>query len=188
MENNVGTIIFQENPMKNNLNEFNKFKGVWALFGKSKKDDSKYICLNVGKSADIKSEVEYDIEKFKLSIKKDGEKEYINQFGESCGLRYNSGNTQEYLYPFLSKRYKDFIFVLINNKSNDPMFERKFAWATHACYWRNGRPFSKAQKNYYEKHVNSIIENISPEENNKDIQEWMIFIKKFNNSQNPEDK
>ncbi len=170
-------IIYGESV--NKLDQFDKSKGVWALFGKRKDDKGRYICLNVGKSADIKTEITYDIKQLNLRLKRDGEKEYINQFGESCDFKYNSGNTQEYLYPFLSEQYKDFVFVLINNQSNDQIFERKFAWTTHSCYWRNGRPFSETKKNYYEKHVKKIIGDISPEINDKDIKEWIKFIKCF---------
>ena len=124
--------------------------GVWALYGK-KEQTSPYRCLNVGKSKDVGREILYDLGCIHyLPVQEAGSKEYINQFGENQGFSSESGWTQEYLYPRLNV-YESLVFILVYDKSCVE-YERIFAWATKAKYWRNGKPFKTEQDgDYYEK-------------------------------------
>lgn len=120
-------------------------KGVWALFGKESAQ-SDYICLNVGKCVDVGYEIIYDIGCMKqIEFRNDGEKEYINQFGESCKFKYKKNQVQEYLYPFIkSCNYYALKFVLVHNE-NCLDKEREYAIEHQAKFWRNGKPYEKAK-------------------------------------------
>ena len=146
------TILFHEikendKPEINNLNKYIGKEGIWALFAK---ESDGYICLNVGKSKNIGSEILYDISCMHyLDIRK-GDYEYYNQYGEDCDITWNSGFTQEYLYPNIYKRYEEFAFILISNIS-ESLTEKEFAWASHAKYWRNGKVYTQKHEGLYEK-------------------------------------
>ena len=85
--------------------EYIGMKGVWALYGKES-ENSDYVCLNVGKANNVGLEIIYDLGCFHyISFSEDGTKRYINQFGDDCGFCYQSGHTQEYLYPYLASKY-----------------------------------------------------------------------------------
>ena len=85
--------------------------------------------------------------------KKEGDIPYINQFSDDSEFKWKAGMTQEYLYPYIySAGYDELAFVYIHDKS-DGNIEKKFAWATHAKYWRNGKSFDKSREGYYAKMV-----------------------------------
>ena len=82
-------------------------KGVWVLYGKK---DGIYECLNVGKSINVGSEILYDIACLKFlgyEENSNAHLKYINQFAEFKDFNYKSKMTQEYLYPYISKTYKE---------------------------------------------------------------------------------
>ena len=147
------TVIYSEKKEITNINiidNFMKKQGVWALYGKK---NDKYICLNVGKSMDVGSEILYDLGCMHYLMKKDGDIPYINQFADESEFKWKAGMTQEYLYPYIySDGYDELAFVYVHDKS-DGNFEKSFAWATHAKYWRNGKSFDKSREGYYAKMI-----------------------------------
>ena len=145
-DNNTTKVI------KNNIHEFLLTEGIWALFGRKNRF---YRCLNVGKCVNVGSELLTDISCLcNLDYKdlpSDNCKEYINQFGEDCGLKYKSGLTQEYLYSHIKQgNYDELVFMYVFNES-DKEIERLIAWRTHAKYWRDSHPFYNARDDYYDK-------------------------------------
>lgn len=127
--------------IKSNISAYIGKPGVWALYGISEKS-SKEICLNVGSCIDIGREILYDLACIHhLEFRNDGDKEYINQFKKACGFKYRSGQTQEYLYPFIAKNFHSIKFILIHDK-NDKQFEKAYAEKMQANYWRNGAPYT----------------------------------------------
>ncbi len=156
-ETKEGSVLFRSDIDYNILEQVTHKKGVWALFGKEKNNPYVYKCLNVGKSTDVGNEIEYDIRCLNDDKNiSDGDREYINQFGEDCNFKYAQGMTQEYLYPYIFNNYKDFVFFLILSESNDQKYERKFAWWSRAIFWRNGRPYQKPKVGLYNT-IKSII-------------------------------
>ncbi|WP_022765227.1 hypothetical protein [Butyrivibrio sp. XPD2006] len=121
-------------------------KGIWALWGKDKELEN-YVCLNVGKSVDVGREILYDMSCLTyVSEPDEAELPYINQFGEGCGFNWNTGETQECLYPFLAQKYDDLIFVFAydgTDETNASMtrHEIEIAHDYHSLYWRNGKVF-----------------------------------------------
>ena len=121
-------------------------KGIWALWGKDK-ELKKYVCLNVGKSVDVGREILYDLSCLTyVSEPENAERPYINQFGESCKFSWNTGETQECLYPFLAQKYDDLIFVFAYDGTKDinadmNQREKEIAGKYHSLYWRNGKVF-----------------------------------------------
>lgn len=126
-------------------------RGIWALFGKNK-ECTDYVCLNVGKSVDVGREILYDMSCLTYVPEPDkAELPYINQFGEGCGFNWNTGETQECLYPFLAQKYDDLIFVFAydgTDETNASMtsHEIEIAHDYHSLYWRNGKVFKKSVK------------------------------------------
>lgn len=142
----IDGVIYEEfangQVKKSMLENYMRVAGVWALFGKENKS-SKYKCLNVGTASDIGYEILYDIGCLHfLEVRKDGTKNYINQFHEDCGFKYKSGQTQEYLYPIIASRYNSFKFIYVYDESNRTK-EKEYAIKNHAIFWRNGRPYTK---------------------------------------------
>ena len=120
-------------------------KGIWALYGKNN-ENSDYVCLNVGKGKDVGLEIIYDLGCFHyISFSKDGTRRYINQFGEDCGFCYQSGQTQEYLYPYLASKYTCIKFIYVHEE-NDLQKEKGYADQQHALFWRNGGAYKSAKK------------------------------------------
>ena len=98
-------------------------------------------CLNVGSSEDIGMEILYDLACLHfLDLRLDGDKNYINQFKKDCKFKYKSGQTQEYLYPYISKNYHSISFELVHS-INDKKFERYYAHEHEPLFWRNGAPY-----------------------------------------------
>ncbi len=126
-------------------------KGIWALWGKDKELEN-YVCLNVGKSVDVGREILYDMSCLTyVSEPDEAELPYIHQFGEGCGFNWNTGETQECLYPFLAQKYDDLIFVFAfdgTDETNASMtrHEIEIAHDYHSLYWRNGSVFKKSVK------------------------------------------
>lgn len=154
-ENEYGQIKYSE------LENFMRIAGVWALYGRDK-ETNKCMCLNVGKSIDVGNEILYDIGCLHfLKIRNDGSKSYINQFGEDCNFMYNSGQTQEYLYPEIASKYDSFKFIYIHDKPDEKV-EKKFAVDNHAIYWRNGSPYGVKKKNNLTSNRMLVIGNLFP--------------------------
>ena len=151
---NIGDIILsieKSNKVYISIEPFNPdylgHKGIWMLFGLN--DDSKYICLNVGKTTDIGREILYDMGCLSY-VKSSGEsgKPYINQFGEDCNFKWESGKTQECLYPYIAGMYNHLLFVYAfdgsksdNKKMRDA--EKQIAELFHPLFWRNGGIYTK---------------------------------------------
>lgn len=124
----------------NNIANYFSEQGVWALFGK-KVDEKDWVCLNVGKNKNVGREILYDVGCLLfVSWQGQGTRNYINYFKEDCGFKYDRGLVQEYLYPHIATQYSDFEFVYVHELA-DSNFEREFAKAEKALYWRNGRPY-----------------------------------------------
>ena len=105
------------------------------------------------------------------------DRDYYNQFAE-FQFRYNSEEIlQSILYPHIFKEYNDLTFVLVNDKENDMECEKKFAWATHSKFWRNGRSFKSGREDYYNKCCKDILNGIIQKESSKDIKGWIKYIK-----------
>ena len=134
---------------ENNIHKYFNKSGIWILLGMAF-DDDKFVSLNVGKSKAMGQEILYDISCLNhLKISDDGERDYINQFGESCKFKWNTGLTQEYLYPNLAKIYKKLLFIkVVDAGKNDTdtelrAKEKVLAEKYHALYWRNGKVYDK---------------------------------------------
>lgn len=120
-------------------------KGIWALYGKEE-IDSEYTCLNVGKSADVGREIIYDLGCLHhLTFRKDGTEEYVNQFNVDCDFNYISGQTQEYLYPYIALRFRAIKFIYIYDDNNSQK-EREYAEINEAFFWRNGGAYEVSHK------------------------------------------
>ena len=145
-------------------------RGIWILLGREK-GKKYYVSLNVGKSKNIGSEILYDVaclnfvgsvgaEQALVDAKSAGAnaeqrkcEPYINQHNENCKFDYLSGQTQEFLYPFLAKKYEELVFVYAFDgdtldrknwrkyETEIGGIEKKIALATHSLYWRNGGAF-----------------------------------------------
>lgn len=119
-----------------------KFKGVWALFGKSK-ITSNYRCLNVGKSSCIGKEISIDIFRmYNFKEKENKEKEYINQFNEIMFTYPIYATRLDYLYKEITQNYTSFIFVIVSKGNNDYKIEKYFAYSTKAAYWVSNGKYS----------------------------------------------
>lgn len=146
---NSEVIIYEEDEhgrVKHSaLEDYMRVAGVWALYGRNK-ETFEFACLNVGKTENVGYEILYDIGCLHfLKIRKDGTKHYVNQFGEDCGFMYNSGQTQEYLYPVIASIYDSFKYIYIHNKNSQDI-ERKYADENHSIYWRNGGSYGVEKK------------------------------------------
>lgn len=79
----------------------------------------------------------------------DRKKKYVNQFGE-CLFEYDQkASAREILYNRIKKDYCDLVFTCIYNTieySLKKEVESYFARATHALFWRNGRPFTDGEE------------------------------------------
>lgn len=173
-------IIYREsydNP-ENSIDLYIGKSGIWALFGKEQQT-SEYRCLNVGKCVNVGSEILYDLACFHhIPFRKNGNLHYINQFGEDCGFCYVSGQTQEYLYPYIKQQnYSEIVFVYISQQTMADK-ERDFAWRTHAKYWRNGGSFKKEKDQYYGKNWRNILSDDKKWSKVTDIDEIIDLIQK----------
>lgn len=181
-------IIYKEENSKVTINDVHSYigqAGIWALFGKSEEG---FKCLNVGKSVDVGREILYDISCLhNLPLREDGDEEYINQFAEACDFKYKKGQTQEYLYPYISNlRYDAIMFVYVYNKP-DLYKEKEFAWFTHAKFWRNGSVFKASQDNFYESNKTSVLKigaTATTVKNHKDLEK---LLKEYSFYSNEED-
>lgn len=163
---------------ENNIQEYIRKEGVWALFGKK---DGEFECLQVGKCKDVGYEILYDISCMNNLSYKLAKKKYINEFGIDTGLKYEDGIVQEYLYPYIKKQgYKVLLFVYVCDKDNEKK-ERLLAWLTHAKYWRDfHKPFEREIHNRYEEMKISEIgsrKDCSSWKREKDIAEFLKNIK-----------
>lgn len=127
--------------------------GVWVLFGR--KEEQLWICLQVGQSYNIGSEIVSDVKCLsgEIEVRKE---EYINQFGNIVkGYEYYVYLTpREQIYKKIGEEYNDFVFACIccgeNYKDNKKAIEKYAAWKLRALFWRNGRPFKKVPENVEE--------------------------------------
>ena len=156
---NFVEVIYREDnegrEIENNIFEMILKKGIWVLYGKF---NGIYECLNVGKSVNVGSEILYDIGCLKF-LRNEENKEgnlYINQFGEYKNFNYISGMTQEFLYPYISKNYKELIFIYVWN-NNDAAIEKALAWKLHAIFWRDKKPYKKPKENFYKDNEKEIL-------------------------------
>ena len=176
MDKNVGVIIYQQNTVQiDKLKSFKKKEGVWALLGR-KQGEELFECLNVGKSVDVGKEIQIDLNYLdgELTV---GEIDYINQYAESCGFKYSKNQTQAYLYPVIRQQFEELTFVLISDKS-DRDIEKCFAWATHARYWRNGRPFQGQKEDYYNNNFKRVLGEKDIMKLDK-LDNWINYVKNF---------
>lgn len=88
-----------------------------------RKTDNQYVCLNIGKSKDIGREVLYDIGclHFVIPLIKE-ERKYINQFAEDCLTTWESGKTQECVYPDIYENFTELVFILLYTISDSDSF------------------------------------------------------------------
>lgn len=174
-------IIYQEENSKVTVNKVYNYiekQGIWALFGKK---GGVFECLNVGKCVDVGREILYDISCLhNLTLREDGDEDYINQFAESCNFKYTKKRTQEYLYPHISNLHYDAImFVYVYNKS-DVYKEKEFAWLTHARFWRNGSVFKATHDNFYESKKTSVLKTRNSITTFKNFEDLVRLLKKYN--------
>lgn len=135
---------------KANIDNFNN-AGVWALFGKYKKNSECY-CLQVAATINIKEEILTDKKLIKGNLEKNRpEKSYVNQFGEELFKYPDHPSAKEYLYSdYIKENFENLQFVVIYNekdpKKDKKEIEREFAYQTRALCWRNGRPYKKGEE------------------------------------------
>ena len=177
--NNIEIIYKKQKGKKaeNNIREYIRKEGVWALFGKI---DSEYECLQVGKCKDVGYEMLYDISCMQNLKFKEGTKKYVNEFGDYWGLKYEEGIVQEYLYPYIKKQeYKVLLFIYVCEENNEEK-ERILAWLTRAKYWRDlHRPFNEEKTNFYENNKGSKIGSRKECSSWKSERGIMSFLKKI---------
>ena len=140
----VVALIYEEDksrvPIHYKIEEYIRKPGVWVMKGINCETELEE-CLNVGSSEDIGMEILYDLACLHfLDLRLDGDKNYINQFKKDCKFKYKSGQTQEYLYPYISKNYHSISFELVHS-INDKKFERYYAHEHEPLFWRNGAPY-----------------------------------------------
>lgn len=161
MEDKMGLekeIIYREQNEGNHIADYFNKGGMWALYG-VKKGTKEYSCLNVGISKGIGQELLYDIACLTMlsGWKPDpGDRVYINQYGESQNFEYNEGMQRETLYRKIFDIYENFVFVYVSD-SNDKGEEKKYAWSSHALYWRDSHPFTTEKKDFYDKHKDNNL-------------------------------
>ena len=165
----------QSEKVENNIKEYIRKKGIWILFGKK---DREYECLNVAKSKDVGYEILYDISCMQNLEYEEGNKKYVNAFGEYWGLKNKEGAVQEYLYPYIMKQgYKVLLFLYVCD-DNDEEKERLLAWLTHAKYWRDlYRPFINEKLDFYENNKTLKIGSRKDCSSWKNENEIISFIK-----------
>lgn len=180
-------IIYKENSEEiiNKVHNYIGKSGIWALFGKK---GEVFECLNVGKCKDVGREILYDVSCLhSLTLREDGDEDYINQFAEFCDFKYVKGQTQEYLYPHISNLNYDVIMFLYVYEKSDLCKEKEFAWLTHAKFWRNGGGFKATIDNFYKNNKSSVLgtsNTITTIKNRKDLAR---LLKKYNFYSNEED-
>lgn len=108
-----------EEVIKSINNEVLDGKSVWALFGKINKADE--LCLQVGASIDIKSEIIDDINAMYFeedSIDKSNTtlkiKSKNTQFYENVYKINNGDDKNRYIYRIIKQKYKELIFYAID--------------------------------------------------------------------------
>lgn len=178
--NNIKIIYKKQKGKKaeNNIREYIRKEGVWALFGKG---DREYECLQVGKCKDVGYEILYDISCMQNLEFKKGTKKYVNEFGSDTRLKYEDGIVQEYLYPYIKNQvYKVLLFVYVCDENNEEK-ERLLAWLTHAKYWRDfHKPLERENSNRYEELKKSKIgsrKDCMSWKREKDIMSFLESIK-----------
>lgn len=181
-------IIYKEENGKVTINEVYSYigkSGIWALFGKK---GGVFECLNVGKCVDVGREILYDVScMHNLTLREDGNEDYINQFAEFCDFKYIKERTQEYLYTHISNlHYETIMFVYVYNES-DRCKEREFAWLTHAKFWRNGSVFKATRDNFYESKKTSVIETRDTITTVRNFENLEKTLRKYNFYLNEED-
>lgn len=123
--------------------------GVWALFGQN--EQKTWLCLQVGQSNNIGSEIKYDIQCISGKRKKQTNKAYINQFGNVVdGYEYDIYWTvREQIFKKIGEKYKEFVFICLccgdTYKDNRKIIEKYVAWKFRALFWRNGGSFKRQQ-------------------------------------------
>lgn len=151
--------------------------GVWALFAKEKNTDNKqWICLQVGKSKGILTEIKGDLFRiFAAEEAKLVDVRFINQFGEEIPGDFVKKYPRDVdqIYKFISEQFKDFVFMEVASNVSDEErteIERCFAWIVKARFWRNGGSFSCPREMIDQSE--ELLEQMS----NKDVKR---IIKKF---------
>ena len=138
-------------------------KYLWALFGKNNKEEEQ-VCLQVGQSIDIKTEIIADInEMFSKDVLFELDENVETEFKNSQFYtdvyqikKGDSDNKNEYLYRKIKREYDELTFYTIdidgylgidNFKNNNCVIddilkfskvyyaETKFAYETQAIYW-----------------------------------------------------
>ena len=178
-------VIYKEENDKETINEVDNYidtQGIWALFGK--KGDV-FECLNVGKCSDVGREILYDVSCLhNLVLHIEGNKDYINQFAESCDFKYRKKWTQEYLDQYISYlHYDDIMFVYVYDKS-DMHKEKEFAWLMHARFWKNGNAFKSIQEDFCEKGKELVLgtsDTIATIKNIDELKDLLISKKYYLN-------
>lgn len=131
-----------------------KAPGVWVLFGRN--EDKIWLCLQVGQSNDIGSEIKSDVQCISGNIKEQTNRTYINQFGNVVnGYRYNIYLTpREQIYKQIGEKYLEFVFICIccgnDCKDKKKSIEKYVAWKFRALFWRNGGAFKNQNDNVKE--------------------------------------
>ena len=159
-----------------NLTKF-KAAGVWALFGKEKANPKPYICLNVGKSANIKDKLQIDFQRLKKP-KKPKEKKYINQFSESKFSYIEYPSRLDWLYNEIANKYKDLNFILITD-TNDYDIEKYFAYSLKAAYWVSNGRYSEKHETITDDEIQNILKDTQKNIDNKVLEKINKFKKNY---------
>ncbi len=149
------------------------YPGVWALLGKEK-DSDLYICLQVGQTVNIATEINENIKYLSEEKPKPIDKKWVNYFGENMFdyKDYTKEWNRKVLYHKIATSYDNFSFVCILKNEEEKAvredIERYFAIMTKSRYWR---PTGRQVKEKNEKEQNDksfLIERKKEAERIKD--------------------
>lgn len=133
--------------------------GVWALFGKKKKEIKNWDCLQVAKTINIAKEIKADKDCLVSETNlKNRKKKYINQFGNEMFSFETSPSCREFLYNKIAKEYEFLKFICISREEKAEVrtdIEMYFSWKVRPLYWRNGGTY-KEDKNFSEEILKEI--------------------------------
>jgi len=120
--------------------DFDKVKGVWALWGKSIAT-FEWKCLQVGETENIAREIRKAIRTMRLENLRDNQ-EYVNQWGEYVFSHPpNLKTAGMWAYEDIPKKYSGYVWILVgcsDDKSERRRLESYYAERYHAIYWRDG--------------------------------------------------
>ena len=125
--------------------------GVWVLYGRhkpranSENGRRKWICLQVGESQDIYSELVNDIGVLNNSLTLKSTEWYLDKDGKQLFKHpIQLQSAAKWVFVDIKKKYTDFVFILVEKNEDQSKrleTEKNTAYTLQAKYWRpTGKP------------------------------------------------